>query len=313
MKNELENIDKVFKETFDGFEAEVDPSVWTNVQSAIGSGAATTTVTAVAGKSIALKIVAGVIALGAVATATYFISANLPKENDNVAEIAPVVTELEEVIPTEKVDETVLDVSEKQDETLVTETQEIVVEQTEQTNKTLNAEPANLPLESTEDEVSEITTNNVVAVATQPTKKEGAAENPVQKNEKEVEPELVEPEQKVNSEKVVEATPVEETSEEVVDSKSAKIHKDKIPRVISPNGDGIGDVIRIEGENVTSFEASVCNLNGTQIFKWNTIDGFWDGRDMSGVKVAKGTYMLVVIVHGADGKPDVAKQSITVF
>ncbi len=96
MKNDLNNIDELFKKSFDGFEANVDPSVWSNIQSSIGSSAASSTAAGIAGKSIALKIVAGVIALGTVATGTYFVSENMNDKETSIAVNTPLeVEELE--------------------------------------------------------------------------------------------------------------------------------------------------------------------------------------------------------------------------
>ena len=79
MKEGFENIDEVFKQAFDGFEGNVDPSVWTNVQNSISSNVgspqadpvSSVAVNTVA-KSIALKIAAGVIALGTVVGGVYY-------------------------------------------------------------------------------------------------------------------------------------------------------------------------------------------------------------------------------------------------
>lgn len=92
MKNGLENIDKIIKQAFDGFESNVDPSVWNNIQNSIASGSSGTstpkvdpsTVAGIAGKSLAVKIIAGVALLGTVATSVYFIP-NLFKDKEAIA------------------------------------------------------------------------------------------------------------------------------------------------------------------------------------------------------------------------------------
>ncbi|MBL4594810.1 MAG: PKD domain-containing protein [Flavobacteriales bacterium] len=81
MKDGLENIEEVFKQAFDGFESNVDPSVWNNIQNSISSGSGSgstpqvdpSAVASTVGKSLALKIVAGVVLVSAVATSAYFI------------------------------------------------------------------------------------------------------------------------------------------------------------------------------------------------------------------------------------------------
>ena len=93
MKDGLENIDENFKQAFDGFESNVDPSVWNNIQNSISSGSGgsstpqvdSSTLAGATGKSLALKIVAGVAIMGTVVTATYFVS-TLFEEEDVIAE-----------------------------------------------------------------------------------------------------------------------------------------------------------------------------------------------------------------------------------
>ena len=45
VKKELKNIDEIFKQAFDEFEADVDPSIWNNIQNALDSSATSTTET----------------------------------------------------------------------------------------------------------------------------------------------------------------------------------------------------------------------------------------------------------------------------
>ncbi|MDG1477799.1 MAG: PKD domain-containing protein [Vicingaceae bacterium] len=85
MKKGLENIDEVFKQAFDGFEADVDPSVWNNIQNSIatGAGAESSTVSAGAGKSVLLKFVAGFVVLGTMATTVYYLTDNIDSQKSN--------------------------------------------------------------------------------------------------------------------------------------------------------------------------------------------------------------------------------------
>jgi gliding motility-associated-like protein len=81
VKKGLENIEEVFKQKFEGFEADVDPSVWNNIQNSITSGTGLessvmpdSTITSIVGKSLVLKLVAGVLALSSIATGAYFLT-----------------------------------------------------------------------------------------------------------------------------------------------------------------------------------------------------------------------------------------------
>ena len=91
MEKGLENIDKVFKQAFEGFEANVDPSIWSNIQSSIASGTGAessvkpnSTTTSVVGKSLAVKLVAGVLAISSIVTGVYFIADNPNTEDEKI-------------------------------------------------------------------------------------------------------------------------------------------------------------------------------------------------------------------------------------
>jgi len=77
----MSNINNIFKQAFDSFEADVNPKVWNNVQNAVKanvSGTTSTSVsTGVATNTVLLKLVAGlVLATATVATAIYFTNNN---------------------------------------------------------------------------------------------------------------------------------------------------------------------------------------------------------------------------------------------
>jgi len=102
LKKGLENIDEVFKQAFDGFEADVDPGVWSNIQNSIATGVGaessvqSTMTSAGAGKSVLLKFVAGFVVLGTIATTAYYLKDNIDsqKSNEMTKELAVVSNEL---------------------------------------------------------------------------------------------------------------------------------------------------------------------------------------------------------------------------
>ncbi|MCB9361296.1 MAG: gliding motility-associated C-terminal domain-containing protein [Flavobacteriales bacterium] len=98
---------------------------------------------------------------------------------------------------------------------------------------------------------------------------------------------------------------------EVEKNKVSKI--DEIQNVFSPNGDGINDIIKIEGENISKFHAAVMDSKGNLIYEWESIDGFWDGKDNNNNILPKGTYYLVVTAKGEDGEQHIAKKSIQLY
>ncbi len=91
MSKGLENIEEVFKQTFDGFEADVDPSVWSNIQSSMASGSVSTTSTGTSsatstgfGKAVILKVAASIIAVGAIATTSYSFLSNTDQKQQEL-------------------------------------------------------------------------------------------------------------------------------------------------------------------------------------------------------------------------------------
>src|SRR5690606_26479093 len=63
-----------------------------------------------------------------------------------------------------------------------------------------------------------------------------------------------------------------------------------IPNVFTPNGDGENDIFTVKGVNLISIEGEIYNRWGQKMFAWDNLNGFWDGRTLSGTEVPDGTY-----------------------
>lgn len=66
-----------------------------------------------------------------------------------------------------------------------------------------------------------------------------------------------------------------------------------IPNAFTPNGDGINDRLKIEGETPQFFEAIVFNRWGEELARWTDIHDSWDGK-YRGMVCADGVYVLKV-------------------
>ncbi len=320
MKDGLDNIDELFKQTFDGFEANVDPSVWTNVQNAIGAGASgtditpkadPTTVTTIATKSVISKIAVGVALVGTLGTAGYFVVNSNNTNNSNETSIAentvtanPIAEEktIENVQPAEveaTENKEVQPIVEKVFENKVattTETPETKVEEVVKSNQS-NTQVVNTSVRNEAIEVAESSNNQTESTSETVTteKKETTTTNKV-------------------SETAVKETP----SQEIISVPQAKPIKkeaevDLIPNVITPNGDGENDVIKITGKNLSQIEVAIMDKTGKPVYRITSFDDEWAGKDQAGFDLIPGVYYMAGIVKDSDGNIKNIKQAINLF
>ena len=261
MKDGLENIDEVVKQAFDGFEANVDPSVWSNIQNGINAGSTggsaqadpvSSVATSTVAKSVVVKIAAAVIAVGTIATATYYIATS-PKDEvvvENVVDntennvIVEEQIETEEPIATEVENENVEVVDNKttiEEEVIFQENTTPIVEQEEIINDD----------NSTQINANETVSNTNETITTPASQNEQVTTTNTQ-NETNLTP-------KIEEEHPVKEQPIEVP---VKEQPKAEAQVNIIPNVISPNGDGQNDVIKITGTNLEKLEVAIMDKTG---------------------------------------------------
>lgn len=86
-----------------------------------------------------------------------------------------------------------------------------------------------------------------------------------------------------------------------------------LPNVFTPNGDGLNDTFKVEGEKLTQLEVAIFNKAGKQVYRWNGPEGSWDGRLLSGETAPEGTYFYVIFARGADERSYQYKGTITLI
>ena len=74
-----------------------------------------------------------------------------------------------------------------------------------------------------------------------------------------------------------------------------------IPNVFTPNGDGLNEIFVVRSRHLKSFEARIFNRWGQQVYYWDTPNGGWDGRTVSGLESPEGTYFYSINVITKDG------------
>src|ERR1051326_5269649 len=91
MQNTDNNIEKLFKDTFQNFEADVNPNIWTNVQNRISSGAGSA---GAAAKFTLGKIIAGIATIGVIGSGIWYASTNKNEKKNDLTSVSQNKTEI---------------------------------------------------------------------------------------------------------------------------------------------------------------------------------------------------------------------------
>lgn len=75
-----------------------------------------------------------------------------------------------------------------------------------------------------------------------------------------------------------------------------------IPPSFSPNGDGVNDVFHFTSKFIANISSVIFDKKGHTIYKWEGKDFNWDGNDQAGKPVKEGTYFYIINAEGVDGK-----------
>ena len=74
-----------------------------------------------------------------------------------------------------------------------------------------------------------------------------------------------------------------------------------VPKVFTPNGDGVQDEFRVAYQSIIEFDAVVFNRWGRKLFSWNDTAKGWDGT-VNGRAVPEGPYYYTITAKGSDDK-----------
>lgn len=335
------NIEEILKQKFDGFQPDVNPNLWANIQAGIGTGAAVTT-----GVSVAVKIglISGGIIAASVATWYFgFYEPTTPTEpitQQNVIE-QPIENTTETadaiIVVNDQNDPVILENKEKIE-------QELRNHQTGSENNS-GSQPSN---GGTDPAITVVTPENNGASNTQVVQNPGASENQDPTVEK-AKPESPTGRMEFTQSAIYAPSVVTFISNalnykevrwdfgdgsmaEGIDVKhtfnkpgkymvkmtivgtdkvnyeetqevtvKSKSSIDNVPNVITPNGDRINDQFFIKTTDIETFVISIRDNKGNEVFNSTDQDFVWDGTDYSGNLVEKGMYTYLIIAEGKDG------------
>lgn len=75
-----------------------------------------------------------------------------------------------------------------------------------------------------------------------------------------------------------------------------------VPNVFTPNADGTNDIFLVETIGLDKFDMSIYDRWGVLVFKTDNPLVSWDGKSISGISVADGTYYYTINATGLDTK-----------
>ncbi|MFN7012893.1 MAG: gliding motility-associated C-terminal domain-containing protein [Bacteroidia bacterium] len=85
-----------------------------------------------------------------------------------------------------------------------------------------------------------------------------------------------------------------------------------IPNVFTPNGDGKNDVFEIKGVRIKNLSCRIYNRWGEELYKWDGIDGKWDGK-YKNTNVSDGVYFYLLDIEWMNGRQETKSGHITLI
>ena len=82
-----------------------------------------------------------------------------------------------------------------------------------------------------------------------------------------------------------------------------------VPKAFSPNFDGINDVFKVTGRDVTKFEIYIYNRQGQMVYHSEDIDAEWDGK-FNGILAMSGVYVWIIEYEGHNSAMEPLKHTI---
>jgi gliding motility-associated-like protein len=291
---EHNDIEQLFKDSFDHFEAPVRPEVWSSVSQQL-SGAGQIAASTGSGLSIFTKSILGLSAVVGIATATYF---GLVKNQDPSFSLTKVTTEGSPEAGAIRIEET------NKEKTQDVTTNFSVASDSK--SEEINREKATIEMEDDKEENPfQIETERISSFETK-----DQQEKPEQKDEL-VFQESQYQEFKKQAEKPIENPANNEqlrTPENVVDpvlmeEQRTRHLPDQLPNSFTPNGDGANDYLQFEVKGLTQFRLEVYSARGELVFVSQETTFRWDGLKMDGTPAPDGRYVYQIEGKDENGNP----------
>lgn len=335
---ESKNIEKLFQESFSGYEVDPGKEAWSSIQakvkvaseagleSAANSSASNTGVWAAAGSKAFTAIVA--LGIAGISIGAFFFFNDAAK-NNNPKETKPEVNQEQPLIQQEN----------------SSNTQEL-----QEVDKPASNSAENRVYEETDNNSSnKSATKSETNTQSKPVNNPGDKHNSAKAvSRAEAEETTVNPAQEQNSNEPAEIQeePVAETKNTTEEPKVADKAKEQsssnkvdpkqenqvvnnntnpleekettapqlpvLPNAFSPNSDNVNDVFLIETDQVDHMEVQIFNQTSKQVHSWSGLYGFWDGLMPNGTLAPEGIY-IIRVVFTIDGKKYPKQSTINLY
>ncbi len=313
------DVDDLFKKSFENFEAKVKPSVWKNIKVALKWGGLGVVVKFILNK-VGSNTVVAILSSAATVVSTIMVmnwssnnsdknksienqtktiiaskTASNPEINattaasKNVNKNAAVVEEVKSDIILEKTD---IDASVKFGKEDKQKIKSLIHSFSSQSIASISASPVggSVPLIVNLENIGTGSTNKWTF---SDGKKESNGSNPVHVFEAPGVYSVILTSTNAEGKMAVDSIKIEVTGNSSISS---------IPTLFSPNGDGIADVFTFQSKNMINMEVEIFDKKGTIFYKWLGNGGKWDGKNLKGGKAKEGTYFYIITAEGVDGK-----------
>lgn len=310
-----DNIEDLFKEKFENFEADVNPSVWKNVQTALKGFGLGFLVKSLFNKIGTTTLVAVVSSAATVISTVMVMNWTGDTKKEQTADNKPVTTQA--VVEKAASDNVVA-----KEETIPVVTSPVVEKEAVVKNETSETKTA-LPkadkkeMESvintySQKQIADILASPISVTVATPVSLINNGTGKVNKwtfgDDKTVstdarpvhwysEPGIYTV--KLTSTNAEGKTAVDSVKIEVLGNSNLS----SIPTDFSPNGDGKVDEFLFNGKNMTSLSVIIFDKKGSIVYeKEDKVDIIWDGKDLKGKDVKEGMYFYILNAVGVDGK-----------
>lgn len=313
------NIEDLFKDSFENFEAEVSPTVWSNIQTAlkgIGIG--------LLGKAILNKIgtntiVAVISSAAAIITTVLVINWGKTNNKPVANNVAPKkvierpkpakVDEIKEFLSTTPAEITKTEAESSKTKQNVNSEGTIKIKK-DKIKEVIN-EYSNLPVAS----ISASPIGGTVPLIINLSNNGNGTINKWDfgdgQKESGINPVHVYDTPGIYTVRLTSTSPDGKTS---VDSVKIEVTGNSsissIPASFSPNGDGVNDILTFKSKFIANINSVIVDKKGKTVYSWDGIDFQWNGKDEKDIPVAEGTYFYIINAVGVDGKKFEQKGSI---